>query len=103
MKHKFRCGDLVLVHVDKRKTWMSHFETGMIARLGGSYADQYGGKEKGDGEKFSIHVPGNSISWYDVEDFILLEKGSDKDAFECLRDNFKWRKRDAERAKVYSK
>lgn len=103
MKHKFRCGDLVRIEVSPSKTWMSHFDTGMIARLGYSYADRYGGKERGDDKKFSIHIPGNQLSWYDIEDFILLEKGSDKDAFECMKGNFKWRSCDANLAKVYSK
>ena len=98
MTHKFRCGDLVYVEVKDK--CMSHFKTNFIGRLCGSYADQYGGGPHEE-KMFAVCYPGNTSAWYYTHQFTLLKKGSDSDAYKCLKRGYRWRPEDAELAKEF--
>lgn len=70
---KFRCGDKVRVEVSKKKTWMSHFETGFVGLLGPNYKQQFGGGKRDENQWTVIHPKYGEMSWYDTDDLTLIE------------------------------
>jgi hypothetical protein len=71
---KFKVGDLVKVSVDKRKTWMKHFETGFTGLV---TVAKHG--------YFVSHPRAGMIGWYDEGDLTLVESRTDKSELQARR------------------
>jgi hypothetical protein len=68
----FRNGDFVHVAKDLGPS-MSHFEADCDAIVIGSYADQYGGKDR---DSYTIHIKGlGEVSWYYGHQLTLIKRG----------------------------
>lgn len=69
---QFQKGDLVHVAKDLGPS-MSHFTSDVDAIVIGSYADQYGGRNRQD---YTLHLKGHGeCSWYHGSQLTLLERG----------------------------
>lgn len=80
---KLKTGATVRVDVSKKKTWMSHFETGFVGILGRNYKQQY---RHGSTKEWTVfHPKYGGISWYDSDDLTVIKEATNESELHARR------------------